>query len=393
MKRRSKLLAFLMVLTLTGGVLAGCGTSGNQSEKDQSQTEQQNSGGSGKALNSAAEEGTSAPSETENSSTEEEKNNSHGQKSGAETAEKQSVTAGQKTVKKNDICRTTDLVNLRTAPSTEAGIIDRIPRNTRVHRYGVVNGFSEVSYQGKKGYVSNDYLKKEVSGSVNPSAEKTEKKTAGEQKHTARGLIVVIDPGHQAHANTSTEPEGPGSRTRKPKVSSGTAGTTTGVPEYKLTMQISEKLRTELRSRGYTVYFTRESDDVNISNAQRAEYATKKGADIYVRIHADGADSSSASGASVLYPPSDNPWVGSLSAKSKKLASDILTAYCRETGMHNRGLSPRNDMTGFNYATMPMALIELGFMTNPDDDRNMQKASFQTKMADGIANGIDAYFQ
>ncbi|MDD6551535.1 MAG: N-acetylmuramoyl-L-alanine amidase [Lachnospiraceae bacterium] len=222
-----------------------------------------------------------------------------------------------------------------------------------------------------------------------PDTEKTEEKEEPEKK----GHIVVIDPGHQAHGDSSTEPLGPGSSTKKAKVTGGAHGTTTGVYEYELTLSIGKKLKSELESRGYEVYLTRDSNDVKISNAERAQFATKKNADIYLRLHANGAGGSSANGAMMLYPTSSNQWVGNLSSQSEKLSTDILTAYCKSTGMKNLGNSPRDDMTGFNWATMPMTLIEMGFMTNPTDDRNMEDSSYQAKMVTGIANGIDNYFK
>ncbi len=204
--------------------------------------------------------------------------------------------------------------------------------------------------------------------------------------------IICIDPGHQIRANLSKEANDPGSKTMKTKVSGGTHGTTTGIPEYKLTLVIGKKLRKELKSRGYKVVMTRTKNDVDISNKERAEYATKKNADITIRLHADGAASSEANGASVLCPSSKNPYIASLYKKSKKLSTSVIDSYCNKTGMKNRGIIYSDTMTGLNWSTMPVTLIEMGFMTNPSDDKNMQKKSFQKKMVAGIADGIDEYF-
>ena len=179
----------------------------------------------------------------------------------------------------------------------------------------------------------------------------------------------------------------------KARVTGGTRGTTTGVYEYELTLTISQALKTELEKRGYTVYMTRDTHDVKISNMERAQYATQVNADIYFRIHANGAGSSSANGAMMLTPSASNPYVANLASKSKTLSQDVLTAYCQATGMKNLGVQANDTMTGLNWATMPMTLIELGFMTNPRDDKNMEDAAYQVKMVQGMANGIDAYFQ
>ena len=75
---------------------------------------------------------------------------------------------------------------------------------------------------------------------------------------------VAIDAGHQLRGDSSTEPEGPGSKTRKAKVAGGATGAATGVPEYQLTLDIAKKLRKELLDRGYEVYMVRTKNNVNI---------------------------------------------------------------------------------------------------------------------------------
>lgn len=65
----------------------------------------------------------------------------------------------------------------------------------------------------------------------------------------------------------------------------------------------------------------------------------------------------------------------------------------KKTKIRNRGLVARDDLTGTNWSKIPVSLIEMGFLSNPSEDRKMQKSNFQTKMAKGIADGIDAYFK
>ena len=116
------------------------------------------------------------------------------------------------------------------------------------------------------------------------------------------GKKVAIDAGHQAHGNSEQEPIGPGASQTKAKVASGTTGRTTGVTEYQLNLDVSLKLRDELEARGYEVYMIRETNDVDISNAERAQLAAESGADILVRIHANGSDNTSVAGALTMAP-------------------------------------------------------------------------------------------
>ena len=206
------------------------------------------------------------------------------------------------------------------------------------------------------------------------------------------GHVICIDPGHQSSGDSTPEPNGPGSATMKARVTGGTSGRTTGVPEYQLNLAIGLQLQQELQARGYTVYMTRTSHDVNISNKERAEYATSVGAEITVRLHANGAENTELSGALALSPSAGNPYVAHLANASQTLSGCVLNAYCSATGMNNQGVQANDTMTGINWCTMPVTILEMGYMTNPNDDCNMQDRGFQYNMVQGIANGIDQYF-
>lgn len=65
---------------------------------------------------------------------------------------------------------------------------------------------------------------------------------------------------------------------------------------------------------------------------------------------------------------------------------------CKKTGAKGRGCVVRDDLSGSNWAKMPVTLIEVGFMTNPTEDRKMKTTSYQNKLAQGMVDGIDDYF-
>ena len=205
--------------------------------------------------------------------------------------------------------------------------------------------------------------------------------------------VIVIDPGHQGQGDSRKEPVGPGSSVMKARVTSGTTGCVSGLDEYELNLQVSLLLRTELESRGYTVYMTRETHDVNISNKERAEYASSVGGDILVRIHANGDDNSSVNGALCMAPSDSNAFVSALAPESQRLSQCIIDSYCQATGLRNRGVMITDDMSGINWSTMPVTIVEMGFMSNAGDDSKMADSDFKKKMVDGIADGIDQYFQ
>lgn len=229
------------------------------------------------------------------------------------------------------------------------------------------------------------------SGKVYIYAKTGETKIKTKLKVTGKKL-VGIDPGHQIYGNNGTEPIGPGSKTCKTKVTGGTRGTTTGLAEYQLNLTIAQKLKKELWNRGYDVVMTRTKHNVNITNIERAKKINKSGADICIRIHADGGPAG-AKGATVLTPSANNSFINSKNIKkSLKLSKAILNNYCASTGINNRGISYRDDLTGTNWSIVPTTLVELGFMTNPSDDKFMASDSGQSKMVKGLADGIDEYF-
>lgn len=205
--------------------------------------------------------------------------------------------------------------------------------------------------------------------------------------------IVAIDAGHQKTTYSGLEAIGPGAKTKKAKYAAGTQGISTKVRESVLTLTIAKKLKKELVARGYKVVMIRKKAECKLTNIGRAKKANKSGADIYIRLHADGINNAEVHGASALYPTPKNPYISKLSKKSKKLSKCVLDSMCKETKASNRGLSGRDDLTGSNWAKMPVTLIEMGFMTNPTEDKNMQDEEYQEKLVQGIANGIDAYFE
>ena len=221
----------------------------------------------------------------------------------------------------------------------------------------------------------------QISGPVCPAEAKTKK-------------VIVIDAGHQTHAMSATEPVGPGSSTRKAKVTGGASGCVTHLPEYKLNLQVAKRLKKELVKRGYKVIMVRTKNNVKLSNVQRAKVANKYKADAFIRIHANSSDNRSVNGALTIAPQSSNKYMSKKNRKkSQSLSKKVLKAMCKATGAKNRGVMYTNSMTGINWCKVPVTSVEMGFMSNPAEDRRMAKASYQKKIVKGIANGIEQFFR
>lgn len=204
-------------------------------------------------------------------------------------------------------------------------------------------------------------------------------------------FLVVIDAGHQRKGNSEKEPVGPGATEMKAKVTSGTRGCETGLSEYELNLQVAFKLEAVLKERGYTVIMVRTEHDVNLSNSERANVANDANADVFVRIHANGSENPKKSGAMTICQTENNIYNGHLYKKSKALSEFVLNELVEETGCKKEYVWETDTMSGINWAKVPVTIVEMGYMSNPEEDRNLATEEYQQKIANGIADGIDKY--
>lgn len=233
----------------------------------------------------------------------------------------------------------------------------------------------------------------EKAGTETITPEPTETPVPTETPAPSGGHTVVLDPGQQKNAMTEDEPIGPGATATTDKMSYGATSATTGKREYEWSLPFTKKIQKELENRGYKVLLTREDADVMLSNGERAQFANENKADIYLSIQADAASNKDAKGIYAQIPSQSNAYTKDLYADCKQLAKAIQNALIAETGAKDRGVQENDNVAAINYSKNPVAVLQLGFMSNTEEDTNLWSEDYQNKMVKAICDGIDTYFQ
>ncbi|MBR6358264.1 MAG: N-acetylmuramoyl-L-alanine amidase [Lachnospiraceae bacterium] len=203
--------------------------------------------------------------------------------------------------------------------------------------------------------------------------------------------LVALDPGQQKNENKDTEPMGPGSTDTVKKMSYGATSVTTDMREHEWNLIMANLVKAELEARGYEVFMTRDKAEVDISNGERAVMANNSGAEILVGLQAD-AGGTGVNGVYAQLPKSDNAYVGNIYRDCRSLATFIKDAVIAATGASDRGYSESNKLAEINYSKIPVVIMQLGFMSNKEEDAKLQNDEYRQKMAKAICDGIDKYF-
>src|SRR5262249_18475466 len=122
-------------------------------------------------------------------------------------------------------------------------------------------------------------------------------------------------------------------------------------------------------------------------NIARARIANRAHARLFLRIHADGAEDPHAAGTHTLYPALQPGWTDDVYVSSRRAAQIVQSAVLRALGFPDRGLQEHPDFTGFNWSNVPVILVEMGFMTNPTEDRLLATARYRQRAAVGLCRG------
>lgn len=206
-----------------------------------------------------------------------------------------------------------------------------------------------------------------------------------------KGYKIGIDAGHQKKADNKLEPIAPDSPRTKERMTPGCVGVKTGTNEYEITLIVANKLKKQLESAGAEVVMTRTKNDVSLSNIDRAKKMNKEDVDFWVRIHCDSSSDRAANGAHIIVPAKSS--APGIYVESLELGKKLLTAFCLATEAKQNAVLVKNDQTGMNWSDAPVATLEMGYLSNPNEDTLLNRDSYQNACAKGAYNGILSYCQ
>ncbi len=293
-----------------------------------------------------------------------------------------------------------DEVKIRRKPKDDADVYITLDKGVDLNRTGVKDEWTRVLLNGSSFYVQSRFV------------EETSINWATETDVDTVSHVVYIDPAKQITEDNSLEPVSPDMEGMgltesgeyntatnaqiagmKAKMTASAMGVSSGTFEYEITMNVANYLNAELVKRGYTVYLSRSTNNVNLSNAKRVQMSNACGSEAYIKLEAAYSNDYSASGILGFIATSTNAHSGSRYQKNYELCYDILREVCDETGAQRMGIYETDDMTSLNYSDAPATVINMGFLSNELDDQYLNTSDYQKKLAIGIADGIDLYFQ
>lgn len=209
------------------------------------------------------------------------------------------------------------------------------------------------------------------------------------EKNVKEKITIVIDPGHGKKADMTLEPGAPGFNFKRVKAPLGCIGNYSKTPEYVINYCVSLKLKAILEKKGFNVVVTKNDILENPGGRERAEVGNKANARLVVRIHADSFKDEAAKGTTLIIPAPINETLKKISVESDRCAKIILESLILNAGVKSRGIITKRELTAFNWSTVPTLLIEMGFLSNREEDMLLNTEEYQNKLAEAIAIGIE----
>ncbi|HEY8341664.1 MAG TPA: N-acetylmuramoyl-L-alanine amidase, partial [Calditerricola sp.] len=270
---------------------------------------------------------------------------------------------------------TASRLNVRSGPGTQYAVIGSLPNGTRVTVLEERTGWWRVQTGSLTGWVASQYLRADTGTPALPApstppapipqpihAPGTNPAPApNDPSNLLRGKRIILDPGHGG---------------KDP----GAIGRTLGTMEKTVNLQLAKLVKARLEDLGAVVFMTRE-DDRYPTLAERVAFARQVQGDVFISIHHNSALNSTARGTETYY----------YSSSSRPLAEAVHKELVNAIGLPDRQVRNRGYYVLVN-TPYPAILLEIGFLSNPDEERLVRDPDFQERAAQGIVQGLIRYF-
>lgn len=213
------------------------------------------------------------------------------------------------------------------------------------------------------------------------------------QEGRLSGVVVCVDPGHQENGQFVNEPIGPGLSGSSAGKGGMAQGKTTLRKEDIVCLEIGMKLRDELIRQGATVVMTREVQDIFHTNRERCQIAADAGADIMLRLHCNNVSNKNKQGVQV-YGPLNSDYARAVAEPDvyRQMGELLLNALKSRLGYELKdatgGVRLNDNYIGNNWAQMTCFLVEMGYMSNVEEDFLLATSEYQQMVAEGLADGV-----
>ncbi|MCM2536090.1 N-acetylmuramoyl-L-alanine amidase [Neobacillus pocheonensis] len=278
---------------------------------------------------------------------------------------KKSKTKTQTPTKNIEATVASNVLNVRENANLSSQVVGKLKLGTKVTVHEEQAGWAKIiSPTSVQGWVYESYITKDV-----PSSHQTQPVTANpdstgliqNNQDSLKGKTIVLDPGHGGSDDGTTS--------------------TVGTHEKTLTLATAKVVEQKLENAGANVIMTR-TNDTYVSLQHRADLLNQNHADAFISFHYNWLNDPSINGLTDFYyqKSKDNP-----------LASDILNEVVKTTRLTNDG-TRFDDLDVLRNNSQPSTLIELGFLSNKQDDSIVENSAYRDNIAQGVYLGLLDYF-
>ncbi|MBC9783006.1 N-acetylmuramoyl-L-alanine amidase [Heliobacterium chlorum] len=278
--------------------------------------------------------------------------------------------------------------NIRTSPSLQGDIVRTAAVGEVFDLGSVQDGWYQLLNGGKPGgWIASWLTTAQPTATSKPSTQPSRGSTSSTVAAVAgslAGKTIIVDPGH-GYFNTSYNVVDQGA--------SGQGGT----KEKDVVLDVSRRLASVLQSKGARVIMTRQSDKdikgetVGDDLTYRSDLANKAKADLFVSIHNNSNSSSDIGGITTYYFNKEGmPKAGE--GTRMRLAGMVQQSLVAALQRQDRSTQGAN-FAVLRETNMPAILIELMFLSNPEEEKLLNQGSIRQKAAEAIAAGLQRHFE